>query len=140
VTVFEFQRHEASNRAAAAVCPCGPMARATQHRTSVSGTRARRRRCCGSIWQQWRGHSRDIGYCSRERRVPARLRRFLGFGEGRPSIQLSRSRRVLRRAGMGQSSAFNSRRISVGRAPESGHVHTHDRTGANYAGQQWRVV
>jgi hypothetical protein len=33
VTVFEFQRHEASNRAAAAVCPCGPMARATDPNT-----------------------------------------------------------------------------------------------------------
>jgi hypothetical protein len=119
VTVFEFQRHEASNRAAAAVCPCGPMARATQHRTSVSGTRARRRRCCGSIWQQWRGHSRDIGYCSRERRVPARLRRFLGFGEGRPSIQLSRSRRVLRTAGMGQQYALRDATCDGSIAPKA---------------------
>ena len=31
--VLEFQRHEASNRAAAAVCPCGPMARATDPNT-----------------------------------------------------------------------------------------------------------
>jgi len=42
-TVFEFQRLEASNRAAAAVCPCGPMARATDPNTTlrVSGIRAR---------------------------------------------------------------------------------------------------
>ena len=31
--VFEFQRHEASNRAATAVWPCGPMARATDPNT-----------------------------------------------------------------------------------------------------------
>src|SRR5262249_50788789 len=60
-TVFEFQRLEASNRAAAAVCPCGPMARATDPNTTlrVSGIRARRRRFCGSIWQQ-RAHPRDM--------------------------------------------------------------------------------
>ena len=36
VTVFEFQRHEASNRAAVAVCPCGPMARATDPNTGLA--------------------------------------------------------------------------------------------------------
>src|SRR5215831_3732482 len=55
-TVFEFQRLEASNRAAAAVCPCGPMARAPDPNTGlrVSGTRARRR-----------GRFADSGPCRR---------------------------------------------------------------------------
>jgi hypothetical protein len=53
------------------------------------------------LWQR-RAHPRDTDTARANGLFRQRLRRSLGFGEDRLSIQLSRSRRVFRTAGMGR--------------------------------------